>query len=402
MILDPVEILERLVAIPSVNPMGREAIGPTYGEARLTAFLEETFKRMGLTTQRQPVTPGQDNLIARLDGDPAPQDGGRVVLLDAHQDTVPVDGMTIEPFRPQQRDGRLYGRGACDTKGGMAAILAAVSRLAQQRPRPRPTIIVSCTVNEENGFSGAKRVTQAWGDGHGEIIPHKPEVAIAAEPTGLDVVVAHKGVIRWKCHTRGRAGHSSRPIAGDNAIYAMARVVTAIEQYAAKPGTQGAAHPLCGPGTWNVGTIHGGASINTVPDRCTIEIEYRPSPGEDPTAARERLIEQLPQAAATRYPIEHEPPYMSGPPLWDEHNGVLADQVCGLVREIVGSCQKIGVPYATNAALYSAAGVPAVAFGPGFLAQAHSADEWVPLDQLRQATEIFYRFCRAFPTAPRL
>ena len=93
---------------------------------------------------------------------------------------------------------------------------------------------------------------------------------------------------------------------------------------------------------------------------------------------------------------------MSGPPLWDEHNGVLADQLCGVVREIAGSCQKVGVPYATNAALYSAAGVPAVAFGPGFLAQAHSADEWVPLDQLRQATEIFYRFCLAFATAPRL
>ena len=266
MILDPVEILERLVAIPSVNPMGREAIGPIYGEARLTEFLAETFKRMGLTTQRQPVTPGQDNLIARLDGDRAPQDGGRVVLLDAHQDTVPVDGMTIEPFRPQQRDGRLYGRGACDTKAGMAAILAAVSRLAHQRPRPRPTIIVSCTVNEEYGFSGAKRLTQSWGDGRGEIVPRRPDVAIAAEPTGLDVVVAHKGVIRWKCHTLGRAGHSSRPIAGNNAIYAMARVVAAIERYAAELGTPGVVHPLCGPGTWNVGTIHGGVSINTVPD----------------------------------------------------------------------------------------------------------------------------------------
>ncbi len=259
-----------------------------------------------------------------------------------------------------------------------------------------PTVIVSCTINEEYGFGGAKRLAQSWGDEHIAIMPRKPDAAIIAEPTGLDVVIAHRGVMRWKCHTHGRAGHSSRPIADDNAIYAMARVVTAIEQHAAGLGTHGVVHPLCGPGTLNVGIIQGGASPNIVPDRCTIEIEYRPPPGEGSAAARQRLIDHVAHAAASKFPIEHEPPYMAGPPMSEEHNGVLADRLCQVAGKIAGGCRKVGVPYATNAALFAAAGVPSVVFGPGFLAQAHTADEWVPVDQVRQATEILYRFCLAF------
>jgi acetylornithine deacetylase len=393
--LDPLEILKQLVAIPSVNPMGRDVSGPIYGPARLTEFLEKTCRQIGLTTRRQPVAAGQENLIARLDGRRAPEDGG-VILLDAHQDTVPVDGMTIPPFEPQERQGRLYGRGSCDTKGGMAAILAALARLAQHRPRPAATVILSCTVNEESGFSGARRLTESWGDGPDKLMPRKPDVAISAEPTGLDVVIAHRGVIRWKCHAHGRAAHSSRPIAEDNAIYSMARVVTAIEQYAAGLAAHGPVHPLCGPCTANVGTIRGGTSANIVPDRCTIEIELRPPPRDDLAAARQRLMDHLAHAVAARHPIEHEPPYMTGLPLSDEHNAALAEQLCHVVGEVAGGCRKVGVPYGTNASWFAAAGVPAVVLGPGFLAQAHTADEWVPVDQVRQVAEIFYRFCLAF------
>jgi acetylornithine deacetylase len=395
MILDPLEVLKQLVAIPSVNPMGRDVTGPIYGTARLTDFLEKVCRQIGLTTQRQLVVPGHENLIARLDGHREPEDGG-VVLLDAHQDTVPVDGMTIPPFEPQEREGRLYGRGACDTKGGMAAILAALSRLAQHQPRPAATVILSCTINEEYGCTGARRLTESWSGGHDKIMPRKPDVAVSVEPTGLEVVIAHRGVIRWKCNTHGRAGHSSRPIAEDNAVYAMARVVTAIEQYAAALGTHGRVHPLCGPCTANVGTIRGGASANIVPDRCTIEIELRPPPGDDLAAARQRLIDHLTHTVAARYAIEHEPPYMAGPPLSDQHNGALAEQLCQVAGEVAGGCRKVGVPYGTNAAMFAAAGVPSVVLGPGFLAQAHTADEWVPVDQVRQVAEILYRFCLAF------
>ena len=391
--LDPVETLAELVAIPSVNPMGRSVSGPPFHENRLTDHLEEVFQRLGLSVERQSVAPGRENVIARLDGEVSPEEGGRVVLLDAHQDTVPVEGMTIEPFVPTVREGRLYGRGSCDAKGGMAAMLAAVARLANDRPPEMPTILFSCTVNEEYGFSGARALTRLWGDEPSGIIRRRPDAAVVAEPTGMDVVVAHKGVVRWKCHTAGRAVHSAEPEAGENAIYGMAHTIAAIERYADEE-VGGPAHPLCGAATLSVGTVQGGISVNTVPDRCTIEIDLRLPPGERPEAARRRLVDYLARAAEPGRPPRHDPPFMEGLSLSDESNGRLADRFSAKVRGAVGECRQVGVPYATNAAFFSAAGVPSVVFGPGLLEQAHTRDEWLPLDQLEQAAEIYYRFLR--------
>ncbi len=159
--LDLPGTLRDLVSTPSVNPMGRPVSGPEYFEYRLTDYLERLFARFNIPSQRQPVAPKRDNLIARLDGSPLLTGGGALVLLEAHQDTVPVDGMSIPPFDPQVRDGRLYGRGACDNKGGMTAMLAALVRLAENRPTPRPTVVMACTVNEEHGFTGATALAQA-------------------------------------------------------------------------------------------------------------------------------------------------------------------------------------------------------------------------------------------------
>jgi acetylornithine deacetylase ArgE len=377
--------------------MGSETSDPRCGEARLTEFLDATFSRLGLPVWRQPVLPNRENVVARLDGDVPPSQGGRVILLDAHQDTVPVDGMTIEPFRPQVRDGRLYGRGACDTKGGMAAILATIARLAHRRAGPLPTIIVACTADEECGFRGATRLAELLTGAANEIIPRRPDAAIVFEPTGLNLVVAHKGVIRWRVRARGRAAHSACPQSGENAIYRMARVVTAIEQYAAALG-RGPSHALCGPATVSVGTIHGGAGVNTVPDQCTIEIDYRSLPGEEPDAARQRLAEHLTPLASSASWLEHERPYMQGGALSDAHNGPLAERLSAVARRIAGGCRRTAAPYCTNASCYAAAGVPTVVFGPGLLDQAHTADEWIAVDQLRQATEILHEFCLTFTT----
>lgn len=393
--LDPVETLAQLVAIPSVNPMGRPAAGPPFFEDRLTDHLEATFRRLGLALQRQAVAPGRENLLARLDGIPPPERGGRLILLDAHQDTVPVEGMTIEPFAPRVRDGRLYGRGSCDTKGGMAAMLAAVARLADERPDGRPTILLSCTVNEEYGFTGATALARLLTDDPSGIVPRRPDAAIVAEPTGLNVVVAHKGVVRWKCHTAGRACHSAQPEAGENAIYRMARTLGAIQRYAEEVVAAAASHPRCGSATLSVGTVHGGTSVNTVPDRCTIEIDRRLPPGEQPEDARAGLIDYLQRTAELGFPLLHDPPYMQGMALSDEANGPLSEEFSGHVREVAGKCEELGVPYATNAAAFSAAGIPSIVFGPGSIDQAHTEDEWLPLDQLEQAAEIYYRFVRS-------
>ncbi len=394
--LDVVELLSQLVAIPSVNPVAGGVQSDVCGTLRLSEFLEQLCGRLGLNTERQPAGEGQYNVLARLDGDPPPEQGGTILLLDAHQDTVAVEGMSIEPFRALLCGGRLYGRGACDDKGPMAAILAAVARLAEEKPVPRPTVVLSFTVNEEHGFDGVKALVGCWRQGSASVLPRRPDAAIVAEPTDLQPVVAHKGVIRWQCTARGRAAHSSQPQSGQNAIYRMARVVSAVERYCEEILMQKAAHRLCGPPTACVSLISGGASVNTVPDRCTISIECRVPPGSSPQSQREDLIEYLgrqPELAASEW-LEHHEPSPPAPPLDEQDNAPIAQRLAEIVRRVDRPCQLRGVPYATNAGFLAEAGVPTVVFGPGSVDQAHTADEWIAIDQLKAAVEIYYRFCR--------
>jgi acetylornithine deacetylase len=302
-----------------------------------------------------------------------------------------------------------------------------------------PTVVLSCLADEEYQFSGVRALTAAWREGKGPLVPRLPDAAIVAEPTGLDVIVAHKGVIRWFCHTRGRAAHSSQPALGDNAVYTMARIVTAIEHYAEEILAARAGHALCGPYTLNVGAIQGGTSVNIVPERCRIEMEIRVPPGGDPQHARKEVIEYLareilpsppaplpqagegsmspppaplPQAGegsgssppaplpscrkreAGEGQVEHDAPYMEGPALSEQTNAALAARLIATVRERSGGCRQRGVPYATHAAFYSSLGVPSVVFGPGAIEQAHTAEEWIAVDQLQQAADILYHFIK--------
>jgi len=394
--IDLVKTLSDLVAIPSVNPMGRPLSGPEYLEYRMTEHLERWFTERGLRWQRDTVEPQRDNIVARLDGVVPPEQGGKVILFEAHQDTVPVDGMTIEPWNPVVRDGRLYGRGSCDIKGGMTAMLGAFARLAEERPAGMPTVLMACTVNEEHGYSGAVRLTEMWAAGAKSIIPKRPDAAVVAEPTSLNVVVAHKGALRWKCKTHGRAGHSSQPHLGDNALYRMAKVLSALETYQHEILPTMRRHPLCGPATLSVGTISGGLSVNTVPDECTIEIDRRLLPGEDGREALAHVVEYLQGQLGPRFPIEHIAPWMWGATLADDANGPLAERLSKVAGQVAGRSDRIGVPFGTDASKIASSGVPSVVFGPGSIDQAHTADEWLSLEQLTQASETLYRFAAQY------
>ena len=389
--MDPISLLKDLIEIPSVNPMGRDVAGPIYLEGRLTDFLAALFKEHGIEHQRIEVAPGRCNVRARID-----QPGRRrTVLLDAHQDTVPVDGMTIPPFEPMEEGGRIYGRGACDVKGGLAAMLAAFLRLARERPPGAANVVMSCTCDEESTVLGITDLVKLWSDRSraGSLLSSPPDVAIVAEPTQLDVVVAHRGAVRWKIRARGRACHSSRPSEGINAIYRMGHVLQVLEQYAAQLPAAVPAHPLCGPATLSVGRISGGVSVNTVPDECTIEIDRRLLPGEDGWQARQRIIDEL--NAHLDFEPEHLDPWLVGASLSDEANGPWADRLLGYIAGIAGPHVKVGVPYGTHASRTAAAGVPSVVFGPGNIDQAHTENEWIEADQVRQAGEIYFRFCAA-------
>ncbi|HUG92642.1 MAG TPA: M20 family metallopeptidase [Planctomycetaceae bacterium] len=387
--MDSIALLKDLVRIPSVNPMGRDVAGPEFFETRLSEYLVEFFGRLRIDCQRIEVAPGRANVMARIE-----RSGARsTVLLDAHQDTVPTDGMTIDPFDPVVRDGRLFGRGACDVKGGLAAMLAAVARLARERPPGACHVVLSCTCDEEATSLGVNHLVAALrGEAPAyDLIPSPPDAAVVAEPTGLDVVVAHRGATRWKIRTAGRACHSSQPAEGVNAIYRMARVVARLEEYADRLPALVAAHPLCGSATLSVGRIEGGTSVNTVPDWCTIEIDRRVVPGEDGLAARDDVGRFLRERLD--FEFEMLPPWIAGQALSDANNGPLADALLGHVAAVAGPRAKVGVPYGTHASRIAAAGVASVVFGPGSIAQAHTKDEWIATDDVERAAEVYYRFC---------
>jgi acetylornithine deacetylase/succinyl-diaminopimelate desuccinylase-like protein len=404
MTLDVVETLSDLVRIPSVNPMGRAVSGEIYYEHRVTDYLEKLFKRLKIPTERHTVAPQRDNLIARVDGFKTPDKGGKILMLEAHQDTVPVEGMTIDPFDPQVRDGKIFGRGSCDIKGGMAAMISALARLAKEKPRGRPTVVLACTVNEEHGFTGATDWARCYAGAAGEtpaprskLLPRVPDGCIVAEPTKLNVVVAHKGAVRWRCHTGGIATHSSQPHLGDNAVYHMARVLQVLESYAKEVVSHLSDHPLCGHPTLSVGLISGGISVNTVPDRCTIEIDRRVLPGEDPEVAYRHAIDYLSTVVPVGTPVIHDKPFLMTYGLADDNNQAFGDQLGGAIRERVPDAgQLIGVPFGTNAPHYARTGCPTVVFGPGSIDQAHTADEWLEVEQLQSASEILFDFAREF------
>lgn len=395
--IDLVNTLCDLVRLPSVNPMGRPVTGDIYFEHRVTDYLQELFQKLGVPWQRQRVQPLRENIVARLDGAVPPEKGGKLLMIEAHQDTVPVDGMIIPPWTPEVRDGRVWGRGACDIKGGMAAMLWAFSRLIEERPAGMPTVIMACSVNEEHGFYGARELAELWSkpqSGH-NLLSRMPDAVVVAEPTLLNVVVAHKGTVRWRCRTSGRAAHSSRPEQGDNAIYHMARVASALEKYAKTEVTQLTRHRLVGTPTLSVGLISGGISVNTVPDDCFIEIDRRVVPGENPHEARARVIDYVNSQVPAGTPVTHEDPFIAGSGLSDDKNGELAVRL-GAIAKRYGGGEPQGVPYGTNAPAYAAAGAPTVVFGPGSIDQAHTRDEWVAVDQLEMAGQALYEFCRTY------
>lgn len=368
-------LLADLVRLPSVNPMGQDAQGLPYFESRVTAYLDNYFHALGVPYTRQPVAPERENIVARLESPGATT----TILWEVHQDTVPVVGMTIDPFAADIRDGKLYGRGSCDVKGGMAAMLAAFTRLALERPAGAANVILACTVDEEHTFLGVQELMKQG---------LKADFAVVAEPTLLQIVDAHKGVARWKLRTAGRACHSSRPDQGVNAIYRMGHVLAAIDQYAAELSAR-PAHPRLGPPTISVGRVEGGVSVNTVPDACVIEIDRRLLPGETGAGARDHFVARLRELTTAEFTCD--PLWMACPALDPSKADAVRHRLGQAINAVEGSHTVIAVPFGTDASTVSEAGIPAVVFGPGDIKQAHTKDEWIELSQVERAAEILYR-----------
>ena len=357
----------------------------------MTAYLCEWFASHGISCTVQEAAPGRSNVVAWTDG----RADLPCLLLDAHQDTVPIEGMTIEPFAAELHDERIWGRGACDIKGGMACMLTAMAQIQSNPDKPR--IVMSCTCDEELGQLGARALTECWKPNGSPPsgpppsgIPARPDFAIVAEPTSLDVVVAHRGTCRWRFAVAGKAAHSSQPERGISAIYRMSKIIQALEEYASLLSTRVPQHPLCGPATLSVGRVEGGTSVNIVPDWCTIDIDRRVLPHEQVP----ELLLDVKEFVKSRVDFEFDmqPPTSGGMPLDNANNEPFAESLGRSIEAVTGKQQIVGVAYTTHAPRFAATGMPTVVFGPGSIEQAHTKDEWIAVDQMKKATEILVHY----------
>ena len=371
---DSVEsLLADLVAIPSMNPMGRDRSSSEYQEQAIAEFVLSYLKRQSIDAALQQVMPGRPNVVARVSvGAPS------TLLLEAHLDTVQADTMAVEPFNPVVRDGKLFGRGSCDTKGSIASFIQAVTQSLRTPSKLRHNIILLFVSDEEYRFTGAQHAVRK---GLGA------DFGIAGEPTQLRIVRAHKGVTRWKITTRGVAAHSAYPERGKNAIYAMAKVIERLEGYAAGLYST-RAHSLLGAPSLSVGVIEGGQAVNVVPDRCWIEIDRRTLPDETMPNVLEpirSLLHDLPD-------WEMKDPHLSVAGMEVAEGAPIVQELARSIRGVLGSASIEGAQYATDAGIYGTAGIPSVVFGPGDISQAHTESEHIELDQVHQATAILERF----------
>ena len=396
------KLLAELIALPSVNPAFAPSDGATarqsrlrqshYGEKNVAGFLAVVAARAGLEIEFQNVSPGRSNLIARL----LPRNKTRqTILLAPHLDTVGADGTK---FIPQRKNGRLYGRGACDTKGSVAAMLTALCELVNSKSRPLETeILFAGLIDEEHAQAGsrafvgqASRLSLTLGK-NGDRRGARPTVlAIVGEPTRSQVVTAHKGSLWLELETRGVAAHGAMPQFGKNAIHEMARIVDLLEtDYAARLRKR--EHSLLGTATANVGTISGGAQPNIVPDRCKITVDRRTLPGETDTGVQREIAAFL--RARKLSAIISSAKLAPALPLETNHK-------LPLVRKFlkaVGQTKPVGVDFFCDAAVLSAGGIPSVVFGPGDIAQAHTADEWISLAELERGKNLLLKFLKSLP-----
>lgn len=378
---EAIRLLTDLVAINSVNPYFP---GGERGEADVAAYVSDYCAQLGLSVREQPVLPGRSNVIAELKVPGA----SRTVLLDSHMDTVSLDLMGPDGLRPRIRDGLLTGRGSCDTKASLAAMLAALGALTRDPSGLRVNVSLLASVDEEYLMRGAEAFARSGA---------KIDGAIVGEPTRLDVVIATKGFVRWKLHTVGRSAHSSTPSLGDNAIYQMADLLHLLRTEL-EPRLADRTHPLVGSATWSVGKISGGASVNIVPEVCTVEIDRRLLPGETGKGALAEFDAAVAaiQQSNPDIKVRRDEPFgdVSGLDTPASADIVRAlELACGRVR---GESKLVGVAYGTNASKFADAGITCVVFGPGDVSQAHTADEYVSIEQVITAARIYEAAVRAF------
>lgn len=376
-----VDLLLAMVGFDTVNA---NISGKPDPERKLAEYLDMEATSRGFTTQRLPVSgEGFNLLVSHEVAAEAPW-----LLFESHLDTVSVQDMTIDPFVGRIDGNRIYGRGACDTKASGAAMLTALVNYAAATDRSN-NVAILYTLDEEIFKTGVVHFVKhdlpelTW----------SPFGVIVGEPTELEPVVAHNGAVRWTIQTHGVSAHSSDPSRGRSAISMMAKVIQAIESQYIPNLT--ASHPLTGKAQCSINVIRGGVQINMIPEHCQLEIDRRTVPGEDIHAvlpAVEHLLDQLRQEDPNLQ-ISQDEPFLD-PPLDPSGSEAFVGFVQSLLGQMHLPSQLRGVGYGTDAGNFSLADVPTTILGPGNIAQAHTCDEWLELEQLDRAVDVYLNLMR--------
>ena len=361
---DPtIQILCDLIAIDSVNP----SLTPgAVGESEIARAIAHLLQSAGLDVEVQDVTPGRMNVVGVLEG----RTPGRTLMLCGHMDTVGVIGYN-SPFDPVQKDGRIYGRGSQDMKGGLASMIGAVLHLARNGGLKSGRILLAAVVDEEYGSIGAETLVKKW----------KADAAVVGEPTDMKIAVGHKGFEWVEVTTTGVAAHGSRPADGTDAILRMARVLSRLERLDRELQCRHP-HPILGTGSLHASFISGGRELSTYPDACTLQMERRTISGEPeqcPLREAQDILDDLkredPEFDGSAKLLFSRPPYET------PANHPLPEMIESAVIQNGRKAGRGGMTFWTDAAILGHAGIPSVVFGPGG-AGLHSISEYVLADDV--------------------
>jgi acetylornithine deacetylase len=375
-----VVLLRDLVAIDSVNP---SLVPGAHGEHEVALRLARELDAIGLDVEVTEVEPGRPNVVAVLKG----RRPGRTLMFCGHTDTVGVSGMD-QPFSAEVRNSCLYGRGAQDMKGGLAAMVDAARRIAGGGGLDAGSLVVAAVIDEEHASRGAEALVSRW----------RADAAVVTEPTGLDVAVAHKGFQWVSIETHGRAAHGSRPLEGRDAILRMGRVLSRLEALSGRLQA-GPRHARLGTPSLHASVIHGGHELSSYPDRAYLQFERRTLPRESADVAlveARAIIDQL---------TAEDPEFVAQARLMfgrDAYEIDRAEPVTDLLQAAaisVGCAPNlVGMTFWTDAAILGQAGIPSVIFGPGG-AGLHSTEEYVLVDEVCLCRDALTALARSFTSA---
>ena len=375
---DPaITLLRDLVAIDSVNPT---LVPGARGEGDIARRLADELRALGLAVDVTDVTPGRPNVVGVLEG----RQHGRSLMLCGHTDTVGVTGMP-KPFSPDIRDGKLFGRGSQDMKGGIAAMVGVARALVEGGGLDRGRLVIAAVADEEHSSLGADELVKRW----------RADAAVVTEPTGLDVAVAHKGFQWIAVETRGRAAHGSRPRDGRDAIMRMGRVLSRLERLEKKL-RYGASHDLLGTASLHASIIDGGEELSSYPARSLLQFERRTLPGEPSDIGLTEIVRILDELRGEDAEFEADARMVFGRDAYEiDPSSSLPASLVGAATRVGGHPRRVGMTFWTDAAILGSAGIPTVLFGPGG-AGLHSTEEYVLIEDVCRCRDALVELARAF------